>query len=159
VSLCGNCMCDLYRALAVLCNFIMPALDHFSILMTEYGFLDDTRVDGPLNFFNESEFLTELAFRGALPLQTHLSPAIRSLTQGRRPRCTFLSCLSAAPNLEYLALLDSVPHTFDQKTRPIVMLHALIGSKATYSTMCSAPSSSSSILSSHPSTTPSSSSC
>jgi hypothetical protein len=123
----GDRVCDFYRSLAVSCNLVMPALEHFSILMIEYGFPDDTRVDGPLNFFDESEFLTELTFRGALPLQTHLSPAIRSLTLADRvvDLDALLGCLAAAPNLEYLALLDSVPHTFDQKTRPVVTLHAL----------------------------------
>ncbi len=122
----GDRVYDFYRSLAA-CDLVMPALEHFSIIMIEYGFPDDSHVDGPLSFFDESEFLTELTFRGALPLQTHLSPAIRSLTLADRvvDLDELLRCLAAAPNLEYLALLDSVPHTFDPSTRPVVTLNGL----------------------------------
>lgn len=122
----GDRVLDFYRSLAA-CDLVMPALEHFSIVMIEYGFPDDSRADGPLSFFDESECLTELTFKGALPLQTHLSPAIRSLTLADRvvDLDVLLGCLAAAPNLEYLALLDSVPHTFDPSTRPVVALNAL----------------------------------
>lgn len=122
----GDRVCDFYRSLAA-CDLVLFALEHFSIIMIEYGFPDDSRVDGPLDFFDESEFLSTLTFRAALPLQTQLSPAIRSLTLTDRvvDLDTLLSFLGAVPNLEYLALLDSVPHTFDEKTRPVVALPAL----------------------------------
>ena len=122
----GDSICDFYRSLAT-CDLVMPALEHFSIIMIEYGFPEDTRVDAPLNFFDESEFLTTLTYRAALPLQTHLSPAIRSLTLADRviDLDTLLCCLASAPNLEYLALLDSVPHTFDTSPRSVVALDAL----------------------------------
>ncbi|KAH8984178.1 hypothetical protein EDB86DRAFT_2964080 [Lactarius hatsudake] len=126
VDVNGDRVYDFYRSLAA-CDLVMPALEHFSIMMFEYGFPDDSRVDGPLSFFDESEFLTELTFKRALPLQTHLSPSIRSLTLADRvvDLDELLHCLAAAPNLEYLALLDSVPHTFDPSRRPVVTLDRL----------------------------------
>ncbi len=122
----GNRMYDFYRSLAA-CDLVMPALQHFSIMMIKYGFPDDSRFDGPLSFFDKSKFLTELTFRGALPLQTHLSPIIRSLTLADRvvDLDKLLRCLATAPNLEYLVLLDSVPHMFDPSTRPMVTLNGL----------------------------------
>ena len=127
VEVYGDRVCDFYHSLAMSRDLVMPALEHFSITMIEYGFPDDTPVDGPLRFFDESASLTELTFRGALPLQAHLSPAIRSLTLTDRvvDLDALLGCLAAAPNLEYLALLDSVPHTFDPSIRPVVTLLAL----------------------------------
>ncbi|KAI9441807.1 hypothetical protein H4582DRAFT_1935132 [Lactarius indigo] len=126
VDVNGDRVDDFYRSLAG-CDLVMPALEHFSIMMIEYGFPDDSHVDGPLSFFDESELLTELTFKRALPLQTHLSPAIRSLTLADRvvDLDELLDCLGAAPNLEYLALLDSVPHTFDPRRRPVVALDKL----------------------------------
>ena len=122
----GERACDFYRALAA-CDLVLSALEHFSIIMIEYGFPDDSRLDGPLDFFADSEFLNTLTFRAALPLQTQLSPTIRSLTLADRvvDLDTLLGFLGAVPNLEYLALLDSVPHTFDASTRSVVTLHAL----------------------------------
>jgi hypothetical protein len=122
----GERVCDFYRSLAA-CDIVLSALEHFSIIMIEYGFPDDSHVDGPLDFFGESEFLSTLTFRAALPLQTQLSPAIRSLTLADRvvDLDTLLCFLGSVPNLEYLALLDSVPHTFDDKTRSVVTLPAL----------------------------------
>ena len=123
----GERVSDFYRALAT-CDLFMPALEHFSLIMIEYGFPDDSHVDDALTLFAESEFLTTLTFRAALPLKHHLSPAIRSLTLADRvfDLDALLCCLASAPNLEYLALLDSVPHTFDASTRPeLVSLHAL----------------------------------
>jgi len=96
-------------------------------MMIKYRFPNNSCFDGPLSFFDESKFLTELTFRGALLLQTHLSPVIRSLTLADRvvDLDELLHCLAAAPNLEYLALLDLVPHTFNPSTRPVVMLNGL----------------------------------
>ncbi|KAF8256728.1 hypothetical protein EI94DRAFT_1836641 [Lactarius quietus] len=120
----GDRVCDFYRSLAT-CALVMPALENFSIIMIEYGgFPDDSRVDGPpVDFFEESEFLNTLTFRATLPLQRQLSPAIRSLTLADKvvDLETLLCCLGAVPNLEYLALLDSVPNTFDASTRPVVV--------------------------------------
>jgi hypothetical protein len=59
-----------------------------------------------------------------LPLRTHLSPNIRSLTLAERAfdLDALLACLAAAPNLEYLALLNSVPYTFERQPREPVSL-------------------------------------
>jgi len=126
VIIYGDRVYNFYRSLAA-CNLVMPALQHFSIMMIKYRFPNDSRFDSPLSFFDESEFLTELMFRGVLPLQTHLSPVIRSLTLADRvvDLDELLHCLAAAPNLEYLTLLDLVPHTFDPSTRPVVTLNGL----------------------------------
>jgi hypothetical protein len=112
-------------------DFLLPVLEDFSIRMNEYGWRDDTRY-GPLpsreSFFGESEFLQRLTFRAALPLTTHLSPTIRSLTLAERvfDLDALLECLEAAPNLEYLAFLNSVPHTFESISRgPLVSLQRL----------------------------------
>ena len=122
----GERVCDFYCALAA-CDLVLSALEHFSIIMIEYGFPDDSRLDGPPDFFADSELLSALTFRAALPLQTQLSLTIRSLTLADRvvDLDTLLGFLGAAPNLEYLALLDSVPHTFDESARSVVTLHAL----------------------------------
>src|SRR6266702_158862 len=94
-------------------------------MMIEYGFPNGSRVDGPLSFFDESEFLTELTFRGARPLRC--KPTCRPLTLADRvvDLDELLRCLPDAPSLEYLALLDSVPHMFDPSTRPVVTLNGL----------------------------------
>ena len=128
VGVHGDRVYDFYRMLAE-CDFMMPALEHFSIRMFEYGFPDDTCDDGlpQSGLFGESESLTKLTFSGALPLQAHLSPYIRSLTLADRvfDLDDMLCCLGAAPNLEYLALLDSVPHTFESTRRSLVTLDGL----------------------------------
>jgi len=69
----------------------------------------------------------ELTCRGTLLPQTHLSLTIRSLTLVDRVADLdeLLHCLTAAPNLEYVMLLDSVPHTFEPSTRPVVTLNGL----------------------------------
>lgn len=118
VDVYGDRAYDFYCLLAAR-DFLLPVLEHFSIRMNEYGWRDDTR-HGPLpSFFGESECLERLTFRAALPLRTHLSPTIRSLTLAERvfDLDDLLSCLDAAPNLEYLALLNSVPHTFESTSR------------------------------------------
>jgi hypothetical protein len=109
-------------------KLVLPALEHFSIRVTEYGFRDDTRGRKlPARSFFSSRVLTQLTFRGAVPLETHLSPSIRSLTLAERSfdLDALLACLSAAPNLEYLALLNSVPHTFECAARTPVSLPLL----------------------------------
>ncbi|KAI0253701.1 hypothetical protein BJV78DRAFT_1299830 [Lactifluus subvellereus] len=119
VGVYGDRVYDFYRLLAE-CDFMMPALEHFSIRMSRGGLPQHC-------LFGESEALTELVFRGALPLQAHFSPSIRSLTLADRvfDLDTMLGCLEAAPNLEYLALLDSVPHTFESTRRSLVALDGL----------------------------------
>src|SRR6267142_579556 len=107
----------------------LPSLEHFSIRMSEYGFRDDSR-DGvlpPQSFFASSRLLRQLTFRACLPLDTHLSPSIRSLTLAERAfdLDALLACLAAAPNLEYLALLNSVPHTYECAPRTPVALRRL----------------------------------
>ena len=130
VRVCGDRVYDFYRLLAAR-GFFLPILEDFSIRMIEYGWRDDTREDplpSPESFFGESEFLERLTFRAALPLPTHLSPTIRSLTLAERvfDLDDLLECLNAAPNLEYLALLDCVPHTFESISRgSLVSLHRL----------------------------------
>lgn len=130
VDVYGDRAYDFYCLLAAR-DFLMPVLEHFSIRMNEYGWRDDS-LQGPLpsreSFFGESEFLERLTFRSALPLSTHLSPTIRSLTLAERvfDLDALLECLDAAPNLEYLAFLNSVPHTFQSFTREsLVSLHRL----------------------------------
>jgi len=130
VDVYGDRAYDFYCLLAAR-DFLMPVLEHFSIRMNEYGWRDDTR-HGPLpsheSFFGESEFLEQLTFRAALPLPTHLSPTIRSLTLAERvfDLDALLECLDAAPNLEYLSFLNSVPHTFESISRGyLVSLHRL----------------------------------
>jgi hypothetical protein len=128
VEVYGDRVYDFYCLLAAR-DFEMPALEHFSIRMIEYGFQDDSR-DGPLQegpFFRASEPLKRLTFRAALPLQTQFSPAIRSLTLAERvfDLDALLGCLGAAPNLEYLACLNSVPHTFECTSRSQVSLNRL----------------------------------
>ncbi|KAH9976368.1 hypothetical protein BGW80DRAFT_1293311 [Lactifluus volemus] len=122
---------DFYYSLSE-CDLVMPALEHFSIRIIEYGFEDDRSDEERLplcqRFFDQLESLTELTFRGTLPLREHLSHSIRSLTIADRSfdLNEVLACLEAASNLEYLALLDSVPHTFHRSTqRPIVELSRL----------------------------------
>jgi hypothetical protein len=130
VDVYGDRAYDFYCLLAAR-DFLLPGLEEFSIRMNEYGWRDDTRY-GPLpsreSFFGESEFLERLTFRAALPLPTHLSPTIRSLTLAERvfDLDALLECLDAAPNLEYLAFLNSVPHTFESISRgTLVSLHRL----------------------------------
>ena len=130
VDVYGDRAYDFYCLLACR-DFLMPVLEHFSIKMNESGWRNDGR-QGPLppreSFFGESEFLDRLTFRAALPLPTHLSPAIRSLTLAESvfDLDALLDCLDAAPNLEYLALLNSVPHTYQSTTRAsLVSLHRL----------------------------------
>jgi len=121
----GDRVFDFYALLAAR-DFELPALEHFSIRMSEYGFRDDTcdHVLPAQSFFPESESLDRLTFRSALPLHTQLSSAIRSLTLAERAfdLDALLACLAAAPNLEYLALLNSVPYTFECKPREPVSL-------------------------------------
>ncbi|KAI0301763.1 hypothetical protein B0F90DRAFT_1717600 [Multifurca ochricompacta] len=128
----GDRVYDFYRSLSA-CGFKMPLLEHFSIHMIEYGFPDDSRDGGggslpPLHsLLNDSQSLTQLTFRGALPLQTDFSSAITSLTLADRvfDLDALLGCLAAAPHLDYLALLDSVPHTFECTPRSVVALSKL----------------------------------
>jgi len=116
---------DFYRMLAKR-DFLLPGLEHFSIRMNQPGWHDDTHY-GPLpsreSFFGESEFFERLTFRAVLPLETHLSGTIKSLTLADRvfDLDALLECLDAAPNLEYLALLNSVPHTFEATARGFVV--------------------------------------
>ena len=121
----GDRVFDFYALLAAR-DFSLPALEHFSVRMSEYGFRDDTCDDVlPAEcFFPESESLARLTFRAALPLHTQLSSAIRSLTLAERAfdLDALLTCLAVAPNLEYLALLNSVPYTFECKPREPVSL-------------------------------------
>ncbi|KAI9507125.1 hypothetical protein F5148DRAFT_1285609 [Russula earlei] len=124
----GDRVFDFYSLLATR-DFVMPALERFSIRMSEYRFQDDSHdcVLPPSSFFPESESLTHLTFRSALPLQTHLSPAIRSLILSDRAfdLDALLGCLEAAPNLEFLALLNAVPYTFLSGPRSLVSLNRL----------------------------------
>ena len=121
----GDRVFDFYALLAAR-DFELPVLEHFSIRMSEYGFGDDTCDDvlPAESFFPESGSLDRLTFRAALPLHTQLSPAIRSLTLAERAfdLDALLACLAAAPSLEYLALLNSVPYTFECKPREPVSL-------------------------------------
>ena len=78
-------------------------------------------------FFGESPLLARLTYRGALPLETHLSPRIRSLTLAERAvdLDALLEFLASAPNLEHLALLNAVPYTFECASRAVVSLPRL----------------------------------
>lgn len=121
---------EFYRMLAER-DFLLPGLEHFSIRMNQPGWYDDTHY-GPLpsreSFFGESEFFERLTFRAISPLPTHLSGTIKSLTLADRvfDLDALLECLDAAPNLEYLALLNSVPHTFEfTATGTVVSLNRL----------------------------------
>jgi hypothetical protein len=63
-------------------DFVLSAFEHFSLRMSEYGFNDDS-CDGALpsqSSFAEPASLSRLTCKAALPLETHLSPSIRSLT-------------------------------------------------------------------------------
>jgi hypothetical protein len=127
VAVYGERVFDFYHLLTK-CDLVMPALEHFSIRMYESGFPDNSRDEELCQFFlDELDSLTELTFRGALPLREHLSHTIRSLTVADRvfDLDEMLACLQAASNLEYLALLDSVPHTFQSIRRPLVELSRL----------------------------------
>lgn len=121
----GDRAYDFYRMLAKR-DFFLPGLEHFSIRMNQPGWHDDTQY-GPLpsreSFFGESEFFEQLTFRAVLPLPTHLSGTIKSLTLADRvfDLDALLECLDAAPNLEYLALLNTVPHTFEPIARGFVV--------------------------------------
>lgn len=116
---------DFYHMLANR-DFLLPGLEHLSIRMSQHGWHDDNQY-GPLpsreSFFSESEFFERLTFRAVLPLSTHLSGNIKSLTLSDRvfDLDALLGCLNAAPNLEYLALLNSVPHTFQPNARGFVV--------------------------------------
>src|SRR5216683_8129780 len=85
--------------------------------MSKYSFGDDSR-DGVLpheSFFAKSALLTCLTYRGAPPLEMHLSPVICLLTL---VKCTvdlnaLLKFLAAAPNLEHLVLLNALPYMFE----------------------------------------------
>lgn len=116
---------DFYLTLAKR-DFVLPGLEHLSIRMNQPGWHDDTHY-GQLptreSFFSESEFFNRLTFRAVLPLPTHLSGTIKSLTLADRvfDLDALLECLNAAPNLEYLALLNCVPHTFDTTARGFVV--------------------------------------
>jgi len=125
VDVYGDRVYDFYCRLAER-DFLLPGIEHFSIRMNENGWNDDTRY-GPLpsreSFFGESEFLERLTFRSVLPLPTHLSRTIKSLILSGRvfDLDALLECLDAAPNLENLALLNSVPHTFQSTARGFVV--------------------------------------
>jgi hypothetical protein len=116
---------DFYRELAKR-DFLLPCLEHFSVRMNQPGWQDDNQY-GPLpsreSFFGESEFFERLTFRAVLPLPTHLSSTIKSLTLADRvfDLDAMLECLDAAPNLEYLTLLNCVPHTFESTARGFVV--------------------------------------
>ena len=101
-------------------------LEHFSIQVSEYGF-DNNSSDGVLpceSFFSESVLLARLMFRDALPLETHLFPAIRSLTliEHSVDLDVLLGFLAAAPNLEHLALLNAVPYPFECASHVLISL-------------------------------------
>ena len=121
----GDRAYDFYHMLANR-DFLLPGLEHLSIRMNQAGWHDDTQY-GPLpsreSFFGESEFFERLTFRAVLPLPTHLSGNIKSLTLAERvfDLDALLECLDAAPNLEYLALLNAVPHTFEPTARGFVV--------------------------------------
>ncbi|KAH9959121.1 hypothetical protein BC827DRAFT_528114 [Russula dissimulans] len=127
VHVIGDRVFDFYRSLASKRSLVMPALEHFSIRMSEYGFQDDSHDCILPPFSKSAECLSQLTFRSALPLQSHLSPAIRSLTLAERvfDLDALLACLEAVPNLEYLALLNSVPHTYESVPRSVVTLSRL----------------------------------
>ena len=121
----GDRAYDFYQMLADR-DFLLPGLEHFSIRMSQPGWHDDIQYGPPPSresFFGESEFFERLTFRAVLPLSTHLSGTIKSLTLAERvfDLDALLGCLDAAPNLEYLALLDSVPHTFEATARGFVV--------------------------------------
>ena len=121
----GDRAYDFYQMLANR-DFLLPGLEHFSIRMSHTGWHDDTQygpLPSPESFFGESEFFERLTFRAVLPLPTHLSGNIKSLTLADRvfDLDALLECLNAAPNLEYLALLNSVPHTFETTARGFVV--------------------------------------
>ncbi|KAI0264251.1 hypothetical protein BC834DRAFT_277343 [Gloeopeniophorella convolvens] len=117
LSIYGDHVADFYRSLAA-CDFVLRRLEHLSIRMVELGFPDDTRDEHfPLDHLTgESNTLLALSFRGALPPQAHFSQSIRSFTLADRvvDLAVLLGYLEASPNLEYLSLLDAVPHTFEQ---------------------------------------------
>jgi hypothetical protein len=101
-------------------------LEHFSIWVSEYGFNNDSS-DGVLpceSFFSESVRLACLMFRGALPLKTHLSPAIHSLMliEHSIDLDVLLGFLAATPNLEHLVLLNAVPYPFECASRMLISL-------------------------------------
>jgi hypothetical protein len=101
-------------------------LKHFSIQVSEYGFNNDSS-NGVLpreSFFGESVLLACLTFHGALPLETHLSPAICSLmlVEHSIDLDVLLGFLAAAPNLEHLTLLNAVPYPFKCMSRVLVSL-------------------------------------
>jgi len=127
VHVIGDRVFDFYHLLATKRPFAMPALEHFSVRMSEYGFQDDSGDCTLPPFSKSAECLSRLTFRSALPLQTHLSPAIRSLILAERvfDLDALLACLQAVPNLEYLALLNSVPHTYESAPRSLVSLNRL----------------------------------
>jgi hypothetical protein len=116
---------DFYHKLANR-DFLLPGLEHFSIRMHQPGWDDDAH-NGPLpprgSFFSESQFFERLTFRAVLPLSTHLSGTIKSLTLADRvfDLDALLGCLDSVPNLEYLALLNAVPHTFEATARGFVV--------------------------------------
>jgi len=94
--------------------------------VSEYGFDNDSS-DGVLlreSFFGKSMLLARLTFCGALPLETHLSPAICSFTliEHSIDLDALLGFLAAAPNLEHLALLNAVPYPFECASRVLVSL-------------------------------------
>ena len=101
-------------------------LEHFSIWVSEYSFDNDSsnRVLPRELFFSESVLLARLTFRGALPLETHLSPAIRLLTLIEHSVILnmLLGFLAAALNLEHLVLLNAVPYPFECTSRVLISL-------------------------------------
>jgi hypothetical protein len=105
-------------------------LKHFSIQVSEYGFDNDSS-DGVLpceSFFSESVLLACLMFHGALPLETHLSPTICSLTliEHSIDLDVLLGFLAATLNLEHLALLNTVPYPFECASCMLVLLPHLM---------------------------------
>jgi hypothetical protein len=96
----GNHAYDFYALLAQHNQALaLHALEHFLILMSEYGFRDDSRngVLPPQSFFALSRPLTQLTFHACLPLKTHLLPSICSrASQPRRTwstsHCSTRSC-------------------------------------------------------------------
>jgi hypothetical protein len=94
--------------------------------VAEYGFDNDSS-DGVLpceSFFSKSVLLTCLTFRGALLLETHLSPAICSLTLIKHSvnLNVLLGFLTTAPNLEHLTLLNAVPYPFKCTSHVLISL-------------------------------------
>jgi hypothetical protein len=101
-------------------------LEHFSIRVSEYGFDNDSsnRVLPHESFFSESVLLARLMFCGALPLETHLSPAIHllMLIEHSVDLDMLLGFLATAPNLEHLVLLNTVPYPFECASHVLVSL-------------------------------------